>query len=233
LINCRQPLTSSPEWDRLAKRRTETVTLVPPVTLTLISAQTFHVETQVVGWHFPPWDRVSLCSLKLLWCVCVCLVCKWIRKTKKDKSFLDAWERCITVLTFLVAVAKCTTTTTTTKMEPGMVANAFNPSIWEAETGGFLSSRPAWSTEWVPGQPGLYRETLSQNKKQTSKQTKKWNANSLGGGVGVGIKERKFVLAYSLKVQTITAGMCVGGYGSLIDRTWGRWSCDICSQEKR
>ena len=31
--------------------------------------------------------------------------------------------------------------------EPGMVANAFNPSIWEAEAGRFLSSRTAWSTE--------------------------------------------------------------------------------------
>jgi hypothetical protein len=33
--------------------------------------------------------------------------------------------------------------------EPGMVAHAFNPSTWEAEAeaGGFLSSRPAWSTE--------------------------------------------------------------------------------------
>jgi hypothetical protein len=30
---------------------------------------------------------------------------------------------------------------------PGVVAYAFNPSIWEAEAGGFLSSRPAWSTE--------------------------------------------------------------------------------------
>jgi hypothetical protein len=30
------------------------------------------------------------------------------------------------------------------------------------EAGEFLSSRPAWSTEWVPGQPGLHRETLSQ-----------------------------------------------------------------------
>jgi hypothetical protein len=28
-----------------------------------------------------------------------------------------------------------------------MVAHAFNPSTWEAEAGGFLSSRPAWSTE--------------------------------------------------------------------------------------
>jgi hypothetical protein len=30
---------------------------------------------------------------------------------------------------------------------PGVVAHAFNPSTWEAEVGGFLSSRPAWSTE--------------------------------------------------------------------------------------
>ena len=55
--------------------------------------------------------------------------------------------------------------------QPGVVAHAFNPSTWEAEEGGFLSSRPAWSTKWVPGQPGLYRETLSW--KQTNKQTKK------------------------------------------------------------
>ena len=30
---------------------------------------------------------------------------------------------------------------------PGAVAHAFNPSTWEAGAGGFLSSRPAWSTE--------------------------------------------------------------------------------------
>jgi hypothetical protein len=29
--------------------------------------------------------------------------------------------------------------------EPDMVAHAFDPSTWEAEAGGFLSSRPAWS----------------------------------------------------------------------------------------
>jgi hypothetical protein len=38
---------------------------------------------------------------------------------------------------------------------------AFNPSTREAEAGGFLSSRPAWSTKWVSGQPGLYREIPS------------------------------------------------------------------------
>ena len=50
-----------------------------------------------------------------------------------------------------------------------VVSNAFNPSTWEAEAGGFLSSRPQWSTKWVPGQPGLYRETLSQKTKKKKK----------------------------------------------------------------
>ena len=53
-----------------------------------------------------------------------------------------------------------------------MVAHTFNPSTQEAEAGVFLSSRPAWSTEWVPGKPELHRETLSQ-KKQTKKKTQK------------------------------------------------------------
>jgi hypothetical protein len=47
-----------------------------------------------------------------------------------------------------------------------MVEHVFNPSTWEAEAGGFLSSKPAWSTEDVPGQPGLHRETLSRKKKK-------------------------------------------------------------------
>jgi hypothetical protein len=46
-------------------------------------------------------------------------------------------------------------------MYPGVVVQAFNPRTREAEAGEFLSLRPAWSTKWVPGQPGLYRETLS------------------------------------------------------------------------
>jgi hypothetical protein len=29
----------------------------------------------------------------------------------------------------------------------GVVAQAFNPSTWEAEAGGFLSSRPGWSIQ--------------------------------------------------------------------------------------
>jgi hypothetical protein len=54
---------------------------------------------------------------------------------------------------------------------PALVGHTFKPSTLEAEAGGSLSPRPAWSTEWVPGQPGLHKETLSQKtKKQTNMQ---------------------------------------------------------------
>jgi hypothetical protein len=33
------------------------------------------------------------------------------------------------------------------KKSRAVVLHAFNPSTWEAEAGGFLSSRPAWSTK--------------------------------------------------------------------------------------
>jgi hypothetical protein len=32
-------------------------------------------------------------------------------------------------------------------LELGVVAHVFNPSIWKAEAGKFLSLKPAWSTE--------------------------------------------------------------------------------------
>jgi hypothetical protein len=53
-----------------------------------------------------------------------------------------------------------------------VVAHAFNPSTWEAEAGGFLTSKPAWSTKFVPGQPELYRENLPRGEKKIINQ---WN----------------------------------------------------------
>ena len=55
-----------------------------------------------------------------------------------------------------------------------MVVHAFNASTHEAEAGRSLSSRLAWSTEQIPGQPGLlHKETLSKKiNKQTTKQKK-------------------------------------------------------------
>jgi hypothetical protein len=52
-----------------------------------------------------------------------------------------------------------------------VVVHTFDPSTQEAESGGFPSSRPAWSTEWVPGQPGLHRETLSRKTKKKKKKS--------------------------------------------------------------
>ena len=40
---------------------------------------------------------------------------------------------------------------------------ALNPSIREAEIGGFLSFRPAWSTEGASGQTKIHSETKSKN----------------------------------------------------------------------
>jgi hypothetical protein len=64
---------------------------------------------------------------------------------------------------------ECTTVSSLWVLKIGnsqaVVVHTFSPGTWEAEAGGFLSWRPAWSTEWVPGQPGLYRETLSQKTK--------------------------------------------------------------------
>jgi hypothetical protein len=54
----------------------------------------------------------------------------------------------------------------------GVVAHVFNPSTSEAEAGEFLSSRPAWSTEWVPG---LHRETLSRKQQQDKTKQNKTN----------------------------------------------------------
>jgi hypothetical protein len=54
-----------------------------------------------------------------------------------------------------------------------VVVHAVNPSTREAEAGRFLSSRPAWSTEGFPGQPGLHRETLSRKTKNKTTTTKK------------------------------------------------------------
>jgi hypothetical protein len=69
-----------------------------------------------------------------------------------------------------------------TNSEPGVVAHAFSPSTREAEAGGFRSSRTVWSTKWVPGQPGLYRETLSRktNKKQPTVEGENWLPQVVG-----------------------------------------------------
>ena len=57
------------------------------------------------------------------------------------------------------------------------MAPTFNPSTWEVEAGGSLSLSSVWSTDRVPGQPGLCRETLSQKNKRTEQNKKTPNKN--------------------------------------------------------
>jgi hypothetical protein len=58
--------------------------------------------------------------------------------------------------------------------EPGVVVHAFNPSTQEAEAGGFLSSRPAWSRVSSRTARATQRNPVSKNqkiKKERNKQT--------------------------------------------------------------
>jgi hypothetical protein len=49
-----------------------------------------------------------------------------------------------------------------------MVANAFNPKTQEAEAGGFLSLRSAWSTKRISGQQGyIEKPCLSKEENNT------------------------------------------------------------------
>jgi hypothetical protein len=53
-----------------------------------------------------------------------------------------------------------------------VVAHAFNPSTWEAEAGGFLSSRPAWDYR-VSSRTARTAQRNPVSNKQTNKQTNK------------------------------------------------------------
>jgi hypothetical protein len=57
-----------------------------------------------------------------------------------------------------------------------VVAHAFNPSTWEAEAGGFLSLRPAWSTQ-VSSRTArvIQKNPVLKNKKKKPNQIDKQN----------------------------------------------------------
>ena len=55
-----------------------------------------------------------------------------------------------------------------------MVAHTFSPSAQEAEAGEPLDLRTAWSTDQVPGQPELCRETLPKTGRQRDTETDRY-----------------------------------------------------------
>jgi hypothetical protein len=54
-----------------------------------------------------------------------------------------------------------------------VVAHAFNPSTWKAETRGLLSSRLTWSTEFQDSQSYTEKPCLKKPKNQKKKKKKK------------------------------------------------------------
>ena len=75
-----------------------------------------------------------------------------------------------------------------------MVAHVFNPSTGEAEAGGFLSSRPAWSTKGDLGhRTATQRSSVSKNKTHThtDRQTHTDTQNMNRERVERGGRERK------------------------------------------
>ena len=83
----------------------------------------------------------------------------------------------------------------------GRWAHAFNPRTWEAEAGRFPSWRPAWSTVWVPGHPGLHRKTLSwKTKNKNTKQIKNY---------GRVIRRNPFYAAFHMQTQGNDHHTCI------------------------
>jgi hypothetical protein len=92
-----------------------------------------------------------------------------------------------------------------------VVAHAFIPSTWAAEPGGFLTSGPAWSTEWVPGQPGLHRETLSQKKKKrrgggSCRETAQWSRALADLAEDPGLVPRTYMVAHNCLIISVLGG---------------------------
>jgi collagenase-like PrtC family protease len=63
-----------------------------------------------------------------------------------------------------------------------VVAHTFSPSTWEAKAGGFLSSRPAWSTELssrraraIQRNPVFEKQTNKQTNRKENKNKKRKN----------------------------------------------------------
>jgi hypothetical protein len=74
-----------------------------------------------------------------------------------------------------------------------MVAHTFNPSTREAEAGGSLSLRRAWTTESNPEQPGLHREKpcfrkkINKKKKKSKRRVKLLPGRDRASWAGLGI----------------------------------------------
>jgi hypothetical protein len=96
--------------------------------------------------------------------------------------------------------------------EKAVMAQTFNPSTWEAEVGRSLNSRSSWSTERVPGQPGLHREILFQKiKTKTERQTDRWREGRNKERIKEGIEDMEYgsILCTSPHLGLVMSAICL------------------------
>ena len=90
-----------------------------------------------------------------------------------------------------------------------MVAHAFNPSTREAETGEFLSSRPAWSTSEFQNSQGYTEKPCLEKKtkqnKQTNKKQNKKNNNKI-------LRKSNCYFCYFLLFLLLEVELCLCAY---------------------
>ena len=89
-----------------------------------------------------------------------------------------------------------------------MVAQAFNPRTWEADTGGFLSSRPAWTAR------ATQRNPASKKKKKQNKQTKTKEKRKQRGGTR-GLVQQWGTLATLLDIWDLVPRNCSVAFNHL------------------
>jgi hypothetical protein len=91
---------------------------------------------------------------------------KWIKYINLDIHALILIEKWGIALDPLVQETTSWTDPTSQPLRSTIKWDLMPGRVAHAEAGEFVSSRPAWSTKWVPGQPGLYRETLPRRTKK-------------------------------------------------------------------
>jgi hypothetical protein len=96
--------------------------------------------------------------------------------------------------------------------------------IWplEADAGRSLRSRLAWSTEWVPRQPNLYRETLSR-KTTTYQISYILNAYIMihnSSKISYEVAIEQFYSWDTTAWRTISKGRSIRKEGTTVNRTW-------------
>jgi hypothetical protein len=102
-----------------------------------------------------------------------------------------------------------------------VVAHVFNPSTWEAEASGFLSLRPAWSTEWVQDSQGYTEKPCLEKQKTKSVLYKSWGPLTLLSRVLLGTGSKVLETHF----QFLLLGSLTSALQNPPGQDWGKGEC--------